>query len=173
MKRKYLVVVLLFTVVLVTNVIICGTASSTDCPPLQAPCGDSCCGFFKKCCDDIFCCLIGQDCCTGSNGNGCCDSWDGECCDGICCEEGDECIDNKCTYCATDVIYGKGSKEVKLLRTFRDEVLRPSPAGQEIIELYYKWSPSIVKAMEEDEKFKEDIKEMIDGVLGLIEEETE
>jgi hypothetical protein len=35
------------------------------------------------------------------------------------------------------------------------------------------WSPAIVKAMEEDEKFKEDVREMIDGVLGLITEETE
>jgi hypothetical protein len=30
----------------------------------------------------------------------------------------------------------------------------------------------IVKAMERDEEFKEEVREMIDGVLGLIEEET-
>ena len=40
--------------------------------------------------------------------------------------------------------------------------------GQEIIRLYYQWSPVIVKAMEEDEEFKEEVKEMIDGVLELV-----
>ena len=45
--------------------------------------------------------------------------------------------------------------------------------GQEIIRLYYKWSPAIVRAMEEDEKYKEDVKEMLDGVLELIKIEAE
>jgi hypothetical protein len=40
--------------------------------------------------------------------------------------------------------------------------------GQEIIKLYYQWSPVIVKVMEEDEEFKGGVKEMIDGVLMLI-----
>jgi len=43
--------------------------------------------------------------------------------------------------------------------------------GQEIIRLYYQLSPTIVKAMEEDEGFKEEAKEMIDGVLEMIGEE--
>ena len=50
----------------------------------------------------------------------------------------------------------------------RDEILSQTPVGQEIIELYYHCSPTIVKVMEEDEEFKEEVKEMIDGVLGLI-----
>ena len=45
--------------------------------------------------------------------------------------------------------------------------------GQEIIKLYYQWSPAIVNAMEEDEEFKKEVKMMIDGVLGLITEEAE
>jgi len=45
--------------------------------------------------------------------------------------------------------------------------------GQEIIRLYYKWSPAIVRAMEEDEKYKEDVKEILDGVIPLIRTETE
>ncbi|MBW1825079.1 MAG: hypothetical protein JRI87_11045 [Deltaproteobacteria bacterium] len=44
---------------------------------------------------------------------------------------------------------------------------------QGIIKLYYEWSPAIVKEMEEDEKFKEYVKEMIDGVLKLITAEAE
>jgi len=47
------------------------------------------------------------------------------------------------------------------------------PEGKEIIRLYYDWSPAIVKAMEEDEELKEEVKEMINGILGLIEEEAE
>jgi len=51
--------------------------------------------------------------------------------------------------------------------------LSKSPEGQELINLYYQWSPEIVKAMEKDEEFKEEVKEMIDGVLGLVGREVE
>jgi len=76
-------------------------------------------------------------------------------------------------YCIARSVYGNGSEEVKVLRKFRDDVLSQTPEGQELIKLYYQWSPAIVKAMEEDEEFKEDIKEMVDGVLELIIEEAE
>ncbi|MBW1839618.1 MAG: hypothetical protein JRI49_06740, partial [Deltaproteobacteria bacterium] len=66
--------------------------------------------------------------------------------------------------------YGESANETTLLRYSRDNVLRKSPEGQEIIKLYYQWSPAIVEAMEEDEEFKEEVREMIDGILGLIEE---
>ena len=75
--------------------------------------------------------------------------------------------------CPSKTMYGEHSDEVELLRSFRDTVLKKTPEGQEIIRLYYQWSPAIVQAMEEDEEFKEDVREMIDGILGLIEEETE
>ena len=71
--------------------------------------------------------------------------------------------------CITKEIYGEHSEETELLRHFRDNVLSKIPEGQELIELYYQWSPVIVKAMEEDEEFKEQVKEMIDGILLLIE----
>ncbi len=48
-----------------------------------------------------------------------------------------------------------------------------TPEGQELIKLYYQWSPAIVRAMEEDGGFKTEVKEMIDGVLPLIKEEAE
>ena len=32
------------------------------------------------------------------------------------------------------------------------------------------WSPAIVKAIEEDEKFKAQVKEIIDGILPMVEE---
>jgi hypothetical protein len=39
--------------------------------------------------------------------------------------------------------------------------------------LYYEWSPVIVKAMGEDEAFKQEAREMIDGVLEVIRGEVE
>jgi hypothetical protein len=55
--------------------------------------------------------------------------------------------------------------KLKALRKFRDEVLSQTPEGQEIIKLYYELSPVIVEMMEEDEEFKEEVREMIDGIL--------
>lgn len=70
--------------------------------------------------------------------------------------------------CSAEQIYGEHSEEAELLRNFRDNVLSKSSAGQELIKLYYKWSPVIVVAIENDEEFKEEAKEMIDGILLLI-----
>ena len=70
-------------------------------------------------------------------------------------------------------IYGENSEEVQVLRNFRDDVLSQTPEGREIIKLYYEWGPIIVKAMGEDEEFKEEMKEMIDKILPMIEEAVE
>ena len=71
--------------------------------------------------------------------------------------------------CLSEEIYGEYSEETELLRYFRDNILTKTPEGQEIIKLYYEWSPTIVKIIQEDEEVKEEVKEMIDGVLPLIE----
>jgi len=65
-------------------------------------------------------------------------------------------------------IYGENSEEVKALRSFRDNVLTQTPEGQEIIKLYYQWNPVIVKAMEKDEAFKEEVKALVDKLLPVI-----
>jgi len=70
--------------------------------------------------------------------------------------------------CLAKNIYGEHSEQAEILRQFRDNVIRKIPLGQEIVKLYYQWSPMIVKAMEEDEGFKAELKEMIDGILPLI-----
>jgi hypothetical protein len=70
--------------------------------------------------------------------------------------------------CPMKVALGKDSNDLKTLRKFRDEVLSKNPAGQEIIRLYYQLSPAIVTAMKQDEGFKEDVKEMIKGILPLV-----
>jgi len=77
------------------------------------------------------------------------------------------------TCCPIFCIYDEYSEETELLRYIRDNVLSKTPEGQEIIRLYYQWSPVIVKAMEEDEEFKEKVKKMIDGILPLIRGEVE
>jgi hypothetical protein len=70
--------------------------------------------------------------------------------------------------CPSESIYGEHSEETERLRYLRDNVLKQTPEGQEIIRLYYEWSPAIVQAMEKDEKFKEEVKEMVEDVLELI-----
>jgi hypothetical protein len=60
------------------------------------------------------------------------------------------------------------TEETELLRYLRDNVLSNSPEGQEIIKLYYEWSPAISEMMEADESFKADVKELIDGVLEMM-----
>jgi hypothetical protein len=72
------------------------------------------------------------------------------------------------TPCPSEAIYGEGSEEVEVLRYVRDNLLKKTPEGTKLIKLYYLWSPVIVKVLEEDEEFKADIKEMIDGILQII-----
>ena len=75
--------------------------------------------------------------------------------------------------CLVKKAYSKEWEKVVLLRSFRDNLLSKTPEGHEIIRLYYEWSPMIVKAMEADEEFKKEIKEMIDGILPMIRELVE
>jgi len=69
--------------------------------------------------------------------------------------------------CPATTIYGEGSLEVTLLRAVRDTVLSQTPEGREIIKLYYQWSPVITMAVRNDEAFKAEMKELLDGILSL------
>jgi hypothetical protein len=75
--------------------------------------------------------------------------------------------------CPVIKIYGNQSNETILLRNLRDNVLSNTQEGQQIIKLYYLWSPVIGQAMEVDEDFKEDVKELVDEFLPLIEATVE
>ena len=75
--------------------------------------------------------------------------------------------------CPVESLYSESSEETELLRKFRDDILSQTKVGQVIIKQYYEMSPIMVKAMEEDEQFKKEVKEVIDGVLMLIGEEAE
>ena len=72
--------------------------------------------------------------------------------------------------CPPEFIYGEFSQETKLMRGFRDDVLSKTPEGRKLIKLYYQLSPIIVKAMESDEDFKEEMKDMIEDILHIAEE---
>jgi len=72
--------------------------------------------------------------------------------------------------CVIDELYGENSENAALLRYFRDTVLSKTLDGRDMIRLYYAWSPFIVKTMEADEALKKQAKEMMDGILPLIEE---
>ena len=67
--------------------------------------------------------------------------------------------------CFLKALYDDDAEEIEVLRVFRDEVLRTTPEGQELIELYYQWSPIIVHAIEEDEEFKDMVKGIIDALV--------
>jgi hypothetical protein len=73
--------------------------------------------------------------------------------------------------CAAELLYGESSAHAKLLRSIRDNVLSKTPEGRELINLYYQWSPILVKAMEADGEFKQWVMETIDSVLPMIEGE--
>ena len=94
----------------------------------------------------------------------------GEACyeDGTC-NEGLICVGTICMNCPIAYALEGDEAQLDAIRDFRDNVLSKTPEGQELIELYYQWSPVIMQAMEEDEQFKEQVKEMVDGVLELIE----
>jgi hypothetical protein len=46
--------------------------------------------------------------------------------------------------------------------------LKRTAEGRELIKLYYQLSPAITAAMEEDEAFKADVRELIHNLVPLI-----
>ncbi|MHC5074641.1 MAG: CFI-box-CTERM domain-containing protein, partial [Planctomycetota bacterium] len=65
-------------------------------------------------------------------------------------------------------LYGEDPETIKLLRNFRDHVLIKTPEGREIIRLYYELSPFMVKTMEKDGAFKDEVRTLVEGILPLI-----
>ena len=70
--------------------------------------------------------------------------------------------------CLIETIYGEDSDEVVILRYIRDDVLRRTPEGREIIQLYDAWSPFIVRLVEKDHELSDEIKNSIDEFLNVI-----
>ena len=135
--------IVLIETVFIFTICFYGSFSFAQCPPE-----------FPADCGDIWCCTDSIHC-PGEGG-----IW-----------ERHQCTQKR--ICPFATIFGEDSEEVEILRYVRDNVLSQTPVGQEIIRLYYEWSPAIVKAMEDDEAFKEEVKEMIDKILPLIGEGVE
>jgi hypothetical protein len=76
----------------------------------------------------------------------------------------------KMPYCLAETIYGEDSKEVAIMRYVRDSILQHTPEGREIIQLYYAWSPLIIRLVEKDLEFRDEIKKSIDEFLNVIKE---
>jgi hypothetical protein len=70
--------------------------------------------------------------------------------------------------CPLQYLYGELSEEVMLLREFRNTVLSTTPEGKQIIQLYYQWSPIILKAMEDDEALQAEVKDVVDHIVDLL-----
>ena len=76
---------------------------------------------------------------------------------------------DSCDVCPMVQLFGEASVPVAFLRSFRDNILSRTPEGREIIELYYRWSPALVRGMEVDEEFREEVREVVEEALLMVE----
>jgi len=77
------------------------------------------------------------------------------------------------TPCAAESIYGEDSEDTELLREYRDNVLRKTPEGQELIKTYYKLSPTVTRLLEQRPLLKNRAKAFIDSMLPGIRKKVE
>jgi hypothetical protein len=75
--------------------------------------------------------------------------------------------------CAAESIYGEHVAETELLRAYRDNVLSKTPEGYEMIKIYYKFSPTVTKLLENSPQLKKKAKVYIDSMLPAIREKVE
>jgi hypothetical protein len=78
-----------------------------------------------------------------------------------------------CDICPLGRLFGEKSEEAELMRHIRDNILNETPEGRAIIKLYYEWSPYLGEVLEKDEAFKQEVKEIIEGILLFFREEVE
>ncbi len=76
----------------------------------------------------------------------------------------------KLPLCPIETIYGEDSDEVVVLRYYRDHVLQATPEGREIIQLYYAWSPSVARMIENDLELQGDLQKTVDEFLHMVNE---
>jgi hypothetical protein len=72
--------------------------------------------------------------------------------------------------CFIETIYGEDSEQVLILKYIRDTMLQRTTEGREIINLYYTWSPFIVRLIETDHALRDEIKIAIDEFMDVIDE---
>ena len=56
--------------------------------------------------------------------------------------------------CAASDALGDDNKSLKALRTFRDQVLNKTKFGRHLVELFYKYSPALIKTMKSNPTLK-------------------
>ena len=76
-------------------------------------------------------------------------------------------------YCVVEAIYGESSEKTEFFRWVGEKILSRTPEGQKIRELYYTWSPLIVKMIEEDEGFKRKVNHILDDIVSWSEGDIE
>ena len=72
-------------------------------------------------------------------------------------------------YCVVETIYGESSEKTQFFRWVGEKILSRTPEGRKIMELYYTWSPVVVKMMEEDEDLKGKVHQILDEIVSLSE----
>ena len=75
--------------------------------------------------------------------------------------------------CAAEAIYGENSEETELLRKYRDNVLSKTTEGQEIIKIYFKFSPKATMLLEQRPLLKNRARTFFDGILPGIRKRVE
>jgi len=75
---------------------------------------------------------------------------------------------DSCDLCFMVKLFGEGSAQVAFLRSFRDNLLSRTPEGRQIIELYYRWSPALAKAINEDEELRGEVREVVEEALLIM-----
>jgi hypothetical protein len=76
-------------------------------------------------------------------------------------------------FCLIEQIYGEYGQETALLRVVRDELLSTTPAGQELIRLYYQWNALLARVPGDNAAIREEIKGLIDQMLPVFEKMVE
>ncbi len=167
------------------------TTAGGSCPPPGYPdftvdCGNgNCCPYFYPvCCDDGYCYTYQEYCpspgiTTTTVSFGCPVDYPIDCYNGWCCPSAypycgaglrtGKCFTGPPGPCAAEAALDNDQAKLAILRTFRDEVMSKTPEGQNLIRLYYEWSPSIARAVEQDEQYKREVAAIIERILPLIE----
>ncbi len=71
--------------------------------------------------------------------------------------------------CFIETVYkGSLSEEIMLLRYFRDSVLLKSPAGRQLVKLYYFLSPALSRFAEQNKRFEHDAKDILDSIVCFV-----
>jgi len=70
--------------------------------------------------------------------------------------------------CLIENMYGEHSEETAIFRSFRDRLLDKDPVVQELVSVYYQWSPLLIEYIEDDPALREELKEILDDLLPWI-----